>query len=116
MALLDGDISALFGSVFSGIYLDGTLTRVTLVDDGEGGYTQTPIDNPCKVQIDACTERQKLELGYSAHDVRLLVLQAGLSEIRNGDIVTVRGVGYTVGPTITMDPAASYWEARGIPT
>ncbi len=116
MSLLQSEISDLFGSVFSTIYLDGTLTIITRTSDGQGGGTTTPNAQPVKLQIDACTERQKLEQGYSARDVRILILQSGVSNRPvNGSQVTAKSRAYTVGPVITEDPASSYWEIRGIP-
>lgn len=116
MSLLDAEIQTLFGSVFGALYLDGTLTRVTLVDDGFGGLTETTAATACKVQRDACTENQRLEQGYSASDVRLLILQAGQDQIDTNCRVTVLGETYQLGPVITQDPARSYFEARGIQT
>lgn len=113
MSLLDGDIATLFADVFGGIYLDGVLDRRALVDDGEGGYSKSFTSEACKVQVDACTERQKLEEGYSPKDVRLLVL-AGVSDVKAGDRVAASGKTWSVGPTVTQDPARSYFECRGI--
>lgn len=114
MSLLEAEIQSLFGQVFGGIYLDGTITRVTLVDDGFGGLTENSATEPCKVQRDACTENQRLEQGYSPSDVRLLILQSGVDLIDTNDRVTVLGIEYALGPIITQDPARSYFECRGI--
>lgn len=114
MSLLDAEIQSLFGSVFGALYLDGTVTRVTLLDDGFGGLTETTVSAPAKIQRDACTENQRLEQGYSASDVRLLILQAGIDPIDTNCRVTVLGVEYQLGPVITQDPARSYFECRGV--
>ena len=114
MSLLDAEIQSLFGSVFGALYLDGYIARVTLSDDGFGGLTETSAETPCKVQRDACTENQRLEQGYSASDVRLLILQSGIDPIDTNCRVTVLGVTYQLGPVITQDPARSYYEARGV--
>lgn len=119
MSLLDGEIATLFGEVFGAIYLDGTHSRVTRTEDpaSAGNIIETASSQACRVQVDACTERQKLEQGYSARDVRLLVLQSGLDgAVRNGDRITTKGKTWIAGPTVTEDPASSYWEIRGIPT
>lgn len=110
MALLDGDIASIFRGVFGDIFVDGITTRVALTDDGTGGWAKTMASLPCKVQRDAVTQAQKLEDGYAASDVRLIVL----SEIDNNCQVSCYGVNYQIGPTVTSDPANSYWEARGI--
>lgn len=117
MGLLDGDIADLFGTAFGSFYLAGTISTVTYTDDGSGSLTRvTASAVACKVQRDACTERQKLEDGYTAKDVRLIVLQSGAGATpQPGDRLTVAGTTYTLGPTITQDPAASYWECRGVP-
>jgi hypothetical protein len=110
MGLLDGEIAAVFQGVFSDIYVNGVITRVSLIDDGLGGWSKVTESEPCKVQRDAVTQAQKLEEGYAASDVRLIVLSA----IDNNCLVTCYGVTYQIGPTVTRDPANSYWEARGI--
>lgn len=116
MSLLDGDIRALFGEVFGEFYLDGSLVSVTNTDDGYGGYTQTTSTQACKIQVDACTDRQKLEDGYTARDVRVLVLQASVaSRPSPGNRIVAKSVTYIVGPTVTEDPASSYWEIKGTP-
>lgn len=116
MTLLEGGITALFGDVFGEFYLDGSIISVANADDGEGGYTQTTTTHACKLQVDACTDRQKLELGYTARDVRVLILQASASVRPSpGNRVVSRGVTYTVGPVVTEDPASSYWEIRATP-
>ena len=113
MSLLDGDIASLFADVFGGVYLDGVLDRRTATQDGVGGVSVSFTSEACKVQVDTCTERQKLEEGYSPKDVRLLIL-AGVSDVKAGDRVTVSGKTWSVGPTVTQDPARSYFECRGI--
>lgn len=114
--MLDGAIQAIFGAAFSGLYLDGTIIAVTITDDGAGGGSSSPTSEPCKLQVDACTHRQKLEVGYTARDVRIIVLQSGVTrKPRPGNRITAKGVTYTIGPTVTEDPAASYWELRCVP-
>lgn len=119
MSLLDGEIAELFGDVFGGIYLDGTLIRMTRAEDpaSAGNIIQAPSSQSCKVQRDDCTERQKLEQGYSARDVRLLVLAASIDGmVTNGDRIELGDDTWTIGPTVMRDPAGSYFECRGIPT
>lgn len=116
MSLLDGDIRALFGEVFGEFYLDGSFVSVTNTDDGYGGYTQTTSTQACKLQVDACTERQKLEDGYTARDVRVLVLQASVTGRPSpGNRIIAKGIEYVCGPVVTEDPASSYYEIRGTP-
>lgn len=116
MGVLDGDITALFGSVFGEFYLDGTITTISYSDDGMGGGSPTSTTQNVKLQVDACTERQKLEEGYTARDVRVIALQSGMTGRPNpGDRVTAKSVTYVIGPVITEDPASSYYEMRGRP-
>lgn len=118
MGILNGGISGLFGSVFSSFYLDGTLVRAsTIAGDGEGGNVVTEaMPQACKVQIDAVTEAMRQAPGYTENDVRLLVLQSGVTggAIDSDCKVTVNGVQYLIGP-VSQDPGASYWECRGTP-
>jgi hypothetical protein len=115
MSLLDGGISALFGGVFGALYLDGTITQVAATDDGKGGGVEALGDPvPCKVQVDRCTEAMRREPGYTARDVRLIVLQQGVTMDLDTDCrVTVKGVTYDIG-SVDVDPARSYWDCRGI--
>jgi hypothetical protein len=112
MGLLDGDIAELFRDVFGDFYLDGTILRDTYSDDGFGGVTRTTVSEACKVQRDVCTESQRAEEGYAETDVRLIVLSPVDSTCR----ISLQGRTYQAGPTITRDPAGSYWETRGIQT
>lgn len=115
MTLLEGDIRSLFGSVFSTIYDDGTMTTIAMTDDGQGGIVKTPTTQACKVQRDDLTEIQRLELGYAPSDVRLLVLRQGLSApVTTGDTITVYSQTYTVGPAVSTDPGNSHWVIRGV--
>lgn len=116
MGLLDGGIQAVFGAAFSPLYLSETLTRNTLTHNGKGGGSSAGVPQPCRVQKDACTEAMREQEGYTAEDVRLLVLQASVT---GGDIdtdctVTYRGTTYEIA-SVTQDPAGSYWECRGTP-
>lgn len=116
---MGGEIAELFGEVFGGIYLDGVLTSVVRSEDpaSAGNIISGSTSQPCSVQVDACTERQRLEHGYSAEDVRLLILSRSIiGPVKNGDRVTVWDVSWTIGPTVASDPALSYYECRGIPT
>lgn len=121
MGLLSGEIKALFGEVFGSLYLAGTLTRQTLVDNGKGGGTSTTAEQPCKVQVDACTASMRAQDGYTDDDVRLIVLKAGITggELDTDCQVTPTegdhaGITYDI-QSHTDDPAGSYWECRGKP-
>lgn len=119
MGLLDGGIQSLMGSAFGWLYLPGTLTRVTLIEDGQGGGSEVPADQDCRVQVDACTEAMRQQAGYAATDVRLLILQAGVTggDITTDDRVTVlsgphAGRTFEIASVGPQDPGSSYWECR----
>lgn len=119
MGALDGGVAAVFGAAFGGLYLPGTLIRETMIEDGQGGGSVVDIPQDCRVQIDACTEEMRQQPGYTAKDMRLLVLQSGVT---GGDIDTDCSVTPLTGrhagsvfeiAWVTQDPASSYWECRG---
>lgn len=118
MGILDGGIQAVFGAAFGSIYLGGSLIRVALNEDGQGGGN--PVDGapvPIRVQTDACDERMRGQDGYTDKDVKLLVLRAG---VPGGDIDTDcriidgRGDEYEIA-WVGTDPGQAYWECRGTP-
>lgn len=117
MGLLNGGIQALFGAAFAGVYLPGTLTRVTLAPDGQGGGSSSTGTQPIRVQTDACTQAMREQPGYTSSDVRLLILQAGIT---GGDVDTDCRVTDGYGREweiawVGRDPAQAYWECRGSP-
>lgn len=114
VGLLDGGIQSIMGSAFGWLYLPGILTRVTLIDDGHGGGSEAVTEQPCRVQVDACTEAMRQQAGYTATDVRLLILQAGVTggNIKTDDRVTVSGLTFEIASVGPIDPGSSYWECR----
>ncbi len=113
MGLLDGGLQSVFGAAFGSIYLDGSLIRVTLVDDGEGGGSEITETHPIKGQVDAVTERMRQSAGYTDGDMRIIVLQAGLGFRPNtDDRITLGGRNWAIAD-IEADPANTHWIARG---
>lgn len=121
--LLDTNyIQDLFGSVFGDIYGDGELIRVSMVRQTSGSLIPSEAAAmPIKVQVDVCSEAMRLSAGYSDTDVRLLVLQSGVSggDVNTDDIIRAKdrnGVlrRWKVAEGVTQDPGRSYWEIRGI--
>lgn len=112
--LLTGGISSLFGEVFGGLYLDARIKRMTRAVDGFGDVTEAGTWRAAKVQVDALTAQQRLEEGFAATDVGLLILQANQPCLDPGDIIEICDDQFRLGPVITQDPAASHWRGRGI--
>jgi hypothetical protein len=117
MGLLDGGIQSLFGAAFSGLYPDGVLTRLVITEDGQGGGSSVETTQPCKVQTDACTQAMREQPGYTSTDVRLLILQAGITGGKidtDCQVTDGRGNEYKIA-WVGQDPAQAYWECRGTP-
>lgn len=115
MSLLNDDIKSLFGDVFGQIYGDGTLKRTTVTNLGGGRNGTGTIEVPVKVQVDLCTEQMQKQDGYTSDDVRLLILQKGLTVVMTTDdlvFVNDRNATYKIA-TVSQDPGESYFECRG---
>lgn len=117
MGLLDTNaIQRKFGRVFSSIYGDGQLIRVTKTRVPGGGFVNTEQEPvPIKVQVDRCTESMRQAEGYTADDVKLLVLQDGVpgGKPTSNDIIVARGERWNIYE-VYEDPAKSYWGGRGV--
>lgn len=118
MGLLNSDaIKNKFGRVFSAIYADGQLIRVTKERIEGGSFVnkeQPPV--PIKLQKDKCSEAMRQANGYTAEDVKLLILQAGISgPVPNSDdiIIDNKGERWKIYE-VYEDPANSYWGGRGV--
>lgn len=115
--LLDtGAIRSIMGRALAGIYGDGQLIRVVQVRQPGGVYL--PVPQPpvtIKVQVDRCTEAMRQAEGYTAQDVRLLVLQEGVPgpAPTSDDIIVARGERWKIYE-VYEDPAQSYWGGRGV--
>ncbi|MBI1179107.1 MAG: hypothetical protein GC201_01015 [Alphaproteobacteria bacterium] len=112
MGLLDGGIQSVFSAAFGQLYLDATLHRVTIQDDGTGSYTTVESDEVVRAQVEVATWAMRQADGYSDGDVRVLILAAGVDRPKTDDQITVRGVRWSLS-NIGMDPAASYYDCRG---
>lgn len=119
MSLLDGGIASIFGSVFSGIYLDGTLHR-SLTDpiyDGEGsiiGYGGGG-DMPIKVQRDKATYGMTRAQGFSDGDCALIILTAQLDGVEittDMEVTDGHGRRWKIA-SADLDAASSHWICRG---
>ena len=116
MIMDDGAIRAMMAHVFGGLYGSGTLTRVTLVDDGEGGWTETTADHTVKVQVDRATEamRATADAQYAGRDAKIIILQQGVAVVpTTDDRLVYRGITWRLSQ-IQSDPAQSHWTAYGV--
>lgn len=115
--LLDtGVIRSIMGRALAGIYGDGQLIRVAQVRQPGGVYLPVPqLPVAIKVQVDRCTEAMRQAEGYTAQDVRLLVLQEGVPgpAPTSDDIIVARGERWKIYE-VYEDPAQSYWGGRGV--
>lgn len=110
--LSSDDVQDLFGDVLGDLYEDAVLVTYTrsATRDATGGFPKIPTNTDVKAQRDVCTQRQmSLEL-YSAKDVRLMVLQSGISVVPNTDSeIEYRSERYTV-MDVDQDPFRVYWD------
>lgn len=109
--MLDGDLAAVFGSIMGAYFLDATLHRQTVTDDGMGGGSASSSDEAVKAQLDQTTQRQQSE-GYTDKDQRILVIASGVEQITTDDEITVAGARWAIA-SVTQDPARSYYDLRG---
>lgn len=109
------DIQDMFASVLGGIYEEATLvtmSRGTVRDKETGLFGNTPSRTAVSVQRDVCTTRQMAQQGYSDKDVRIMVLQSGVSVRPNTDSeIEYRTETYLV-MDVDEDPFRVYWDLR----
>lgn len=114
MGLLDGGIAAAFSAAFSGFYLDASLYRPSATtDDGAGGGRDADAyaaPEAVKAQLEAATEAMRQVEGYSALDVRILVLAHGVARPTTHCQIIVQGQRYAIMPPVGRDPAGAYWD------
>lgn len=114
MGLLDGDIAALFGTAFSGLYLDATLHTGTGDPTYDAGGNVTGYsggDTAIKAQVDVATEAMHRFEGYAEGDARIIVLAQGIGTITTDHQITVRGQLWHI-LFAELDAAASHWICR----
>ena len=122
MGLLDSDIlSGIMQAALAPLYGDGTLHITALVDEGEGGWSESGSDRPIKVQVDVADQRMMAQPGYVGTDVRLLVLAhngngagsaAIIPAITTDMEISAQGKRYMI-MAVSRDPVGSYFECRG---
>lgn len=113
--LEDDDIRDLLGSVLGSIYGPAVLvtkTRGTVRDQDTGGFPENTTRTDVSVQRDVCTTKQMGQAGYSDKDVRMIVLQSGVSVVPNTDSeIEHRGETFLV-MDVDEDPFRVYWDLR----
>lgn len=119
--MLAGGAAALFGAIFSPLYLAGRVWTTATTYDARGEMQRAQASAAdCRVQVDAATERMREAEGYSTTDRALYVLRSSFSGAFDSDCeITVdegpyAGSRWKVAAPIESDPAAAYWLARGV--
>lgn len=115
MGLLDGGGAALMASVFGGIYLDGSLYRPTDTPNGMGGGTTAFAGENVKLQMEAATEAMRQAQGYTAQDVRFLMLAQGVARPNTDCQMGLDGIRYAIVGPVGRDPAGAYWDIHARP-
>ena len=110
MGLLDGDLKAVFGSVFGPLLLDGTLTPVSMGYDDGGDRVEvkgTPV--AVKLMREDYSAHTRAVANIPATDVRLIILQEGIGITPTvDDRVTLGSDTYDI-VKIAQDPANAAW-------
>lgn len=112
-ALLNGGLQGIFGAAFGAVYPSGYLLRTTLTDDGEGGYSTSHAVHSIKGQVDQASERMRRAEGYTDGDMRIIVLQSGVTVEPNTDDLAILGGKVWALSGIQADPAITHWEMTG---
>lgn len=116
MGLLDTDaLKNIMGAAFAPVLGSGQLIRVDMVRQPGGIIVpteQAPVS--VSVQIDRCDEAMRQSPGYTAEDVKLIVLQAGLTgrEPNSDDVIVARSQRWKA-KSVRTDPARSHWIIHG---
>lgn len=115
MGILNGGIAKTMARVMGTFYLPATLWTIQLVEDGQGGGTETRTSQPVKVQEDMIKEEARAAMGVAQTAKRFLILQHGLTGQLNDDSeLEIGGVTYALSRP-EQDPAKSYWDVIGVP-
>lgn len=120
MGLLSGGARALFGELFSPLYLSASVYSVGDTYDGQGTLRRRRQERTCRAQVDRCTERMVQAEGYTDTDRGVLILAATLEgEVETGHEFIVHegeyaGTLWRLASPIDRDPATAYWSARAV--
>lgn len=113
MGLLDGDaVKNILGAAMSPLYASATFHPVTLLDDGEGGWTPSTGSVACKAQENMLKEETRLRAGYSDLESQLFILARGFAyEPKSGDKISYKGIVFAISRA-ELDPGRSHWICR----
>lgn len=110
-AIFEG-LATAFSAQFGAPYADA-LARWpgTPTYDAGGSITApgTPMETPCKAQVDAATEAMRADAGFLQGDARLLVL--GLTALDTRADIVIDDDRWSL-QTVARDPAGIGWECR----
>lgn len=120
MGLLSGGAAALFGELFTPLYLPATISETTDTYDAKGTLRRGSSPRPCRAQVDRCTERMVQAEGYTDTDRAVYILSTSLEgDATTGQQVVVHegeyaGTRWRLASPIDRDPCAAYWLARAV--
>lgn len=121
MGLLDGGLAAIFGSAFSGVYLDGAISSPGVRNDTDEGlirYTD-PTSQDVSYQEERVTEAMRRDPRYTDKDARVLVLQIGrggpVPRPTSGQTLTDKNAARWTVVEVGSDPANTYWDLHTTP-
>jgi hypothetical protein len=113
MGLLDGDLREAFGSVFGQFYLDGTLCKVSLIDNGRGDFDQTQKNWPIKIQKERSFRQGSADTGVLP-SYTFLILQSGMKAAPyTNDELLYDSQRYSI-LAVTSDPASTHWVVEAV--
>jgi hypothetical protein len=120
VGLLSGGAAALFGELFSSLYLRAVLVQRTESSSDLGKLRRSRTERNCLAQVDRCTERMVAAEGYTDTDRGIFILAASVGDggVDTGCEIEMQegpyaGQAFRLASPIDRDPAAAYWLARG---
>ena len=115
MALLTGGIARVLQRAVRGLYQCGTIYRPVRVDDGFGTISEVFRDEPVRFTFTDVGQDIKSAPGYASTDVRVFVLNDELSAPLDGTCKLITDTAtYRLAFPISLDPAAAYFDCRGV--
>lgn len=113
--LEEDDIRDMFAGVLGDLYGPAvlrTMTRSNVRDPATGTFPLSATTTNVRAQRDVCTHKQMAHQGYSEKDVRIMVLQSGVSVRPNTDSEITQGGELFMVMDVDEDPCRVYWDLR----